>query len=78
MLGRSLGTDRNKQYIVSVCGLVPVIAPMPVFPAGTYWHYKGTTVPFFSLSSFGILLVYWGVAVEKVILLILHIVGWQT
>ena len=33
----------GKKPVVAVCGVVPVSAIVPVFPAGTYPHYRETT-----------------------------------
>ena len=33
---------RREQRVVALCGVVPVAAVVPVFPADTYWHHRGT------------------------------------
>ena len=33
-----------EQPVVALCGVVPVAAALPIFPTGTYRHYRGTYI----------------------------------
>ena len=33
----------SEQPFMAVCGVIPVAVVVPVFTAGTCWHYRGTT-----------------------------------
>ena len=52
---RQIVRHRWEQPVVAACGTVPVAATVPIFPAGTYWHYRGTIVSLYLRASDGII-----------------------